>query len=475
MINRANQNVALWSATLASFITPFMGSAVNIALPSMGRELGMDAVQLSWVGTAYLLAAAAFLLPFGKAADLAGRKKIFSLGLALTAVSSVFCALAPSGGSLIMGRVLQGMGGAMVFSTGTAILFSVFPRGDRGRVLGITISATYLGLSLGPVLGGFLTQHLGWRSLFWVTVPLALGALILVLGKLKGEWAESAGQRFDSLGSLLYGLALAVLIYGFSRLPGKAGVLSIVLALAGLWLFVRWEERIGYPVLEIGLFRANRIFAFSSLAALINYSATFALTFILSLYLQYVKGLSPQQAGLILVCQPIMMAAFSPLAGSLSDRLSPRLLASAGMALDALGLFLLSFLQVETSNTLIILALLLIGFGFALFSSPNTHAVMGSVDKKFYGVASATLGTMRMTGQMLSMGLTLLVIALYLGKAKIAPGNFPQFMASSRTNFMIFSGLCLVGVFASLARGKGRPADSGPEDQLSVEKELRSA
>jgi MFS family permease len=306
------------------------------------------------------------------------------------------------------------------------------------------------------VAGGLLTQHFGWRSIFMLIVPMCLVVWGLVFGKLKGEWADAQGEKFDLPGSFIYCLSLVTLIFGFSRLPAMVGIYCVGVAFIGFLLFVKLEMRAAFPVLDLRLFKENRIFAFSSLAALINYSATFAVGFLLSLYLQYVQGMSPQKAGLVLIAQPIFMAAFSPLAGKLSDRFEAHMVASLGMALTVVGMLLLLLLHSGTPIPFIVVSLIFIGFGFALFSSPNTNAVMSSVTKEFYGVASATLGTMRLTGQMLSMAITMLVMALYIGKAKITPASQNQFLLAMHTTFLIFSMLCTAGVFASLARGKSR-------------------
>jgi MFS family permease len=221
-------------------------------------------------------------------------------------------------------------------------------------------------------------------------------------------------------------------------------------------VFVRWEMAVKNPVLDISLFRGNRTFALSNLAALIHYCATFAITFFLSLYLQYIKKLNPQSAGSILIFQPIVMAICSPFAGRLSDRIEPRIVASMGMALTATGLFLLAFLHANTPLGFIIADLILIGLGFALFSSPNTNAVMSSVEKRFYGVASGTLGTMRLTGQMFSMGIAILIFAIHLGHTQITPEYYPLFLKSTRSAFIFFGILSSGGVLASFARGKIR-------------------
>jgi len=454
--NIVDKRTALLVATLASFSTPFMSSSVNIALPSIGKEFSMDAVLLNWVATSYLLAAAMFLVPFGKMADIHGRKKIFLYGISIYTFSAFLSAISTSAITLICFRILQGIGSAMIFGTGVAILTSVFPIGERGKVLGINAAAIYLGLSLGPFLGGVLTQHFGWRSIFLVNVPLGLVIIIFAFWKLKGEWAEARGEKFDFIGSMVYSISLAAIIYGFSLMPAMSGVWLVLGGIFVLLLFVRWETKVENPVLDINLFRNNTVFAFSNLAALINYSATFAVAFFLSLYLQYIKALSPQNAGLILVSQPIVMAIFSPFAGRLSDRFEPRIIASTGMALTVVSLSLFTFLNEKTTLEFVVASLILLGFGLALFSSPNTNAVMSSVERRFFGVASATLGTMRLTGQMLSMGIAMLIFAIYIGKVQITPQYYSPFLTSMKTAFIVFAVICFIGIFASLARGKVR-------------------
>jgi len=467
---RRLRRAALTASALSSFLTPFMGSAMNIGLPLVAREFGLGAVTLGWVATSYILAAAMFLVPFGRLGDILGRKKIYALGLGVYIAGTTMCGLSTSAVTLLAGRVVQGIGGAMIFGTGIAILTSIFPPRERGRALGINTAAVYTGLSFGPALGGFLVQYWGWRGVFWVSVPVALGALILVAVVLKGEWADARGEAFDYAGSAAFGLGLVGLMYGFSRLPALSGILVTAAGAAALAVFVRIELGSLHPVLDVRMFRHNRVFAFSNLAALINYSATSAVSFLLSLYLQYIKGLPPRQAGLVLVAQPILMALTSPGAGRLSDRVEPRILASAGMALTSVGLAWFAFLNGTTTIASIAAGLVLLGLGFGLFSSPNTNAVMGCVDKRCYGVASASLGTMRLGGQMLSLGLTMLIFSLVLGRAPITPANFPQFLWSVRLAFVFYAGLCVIGVWASLARGnRNGEARVRPSDPIDGE------
>ena len=444
---------ALIIASISSFLTPFMISSVNIALPAIGKEFKSDAVLLSWVATSYLLAAAVSLVPFGKLADIYGRKKVFLSGQIIVTVTSLLAAISVSAPMLIIFRIFQGVGGAMIFATGIAILTSVYPPQERGRVLGIAVAAVYIGLSCGPFFGGWLTQHFSWRSIFFINIPLGLSIIWLVLWKLKGEWSGAQGDKFDLTGSVIYGAAIVAIMYGITIIPDLASIwiiLAGILALAG---FVKWETKVRYPVFEVSLFIENRTFAFSCLAALINYSATFAVAFLLSLYLQYIKGLSPQGAGVVLIAQPIVMAVFSPLAGKLSDRIEPRVIASLGMALTTLGLILLALITHNTTLLYIVVSLMVLGFGFALFSSPNMNAIMSSVAKKYYGIASGSVGTMRVLGQMLSMGIATLVFALFIGRAEILPELYPALIKSIKIAFIIFSGLCAAGIFFSLSRG----------------------
>jgi EmrB/QacA subfamily drug resistance transporter len=449
----ASERVAVTVAALASFLTPFSGAATNVALPSLGREFQLDAVALSWVGMAFLLAAAACLVPFGRLADIHGRRRVFLWGAVVYAVASVGCGFAPTPSGLIAARVVQGVGGAAIFGTNVAILTSVLPPGKRGAALGLNVAAVYLGLSLGPFLGGVLTEHAGWRSLFYLSGVLGATVAVVVALGLRGEWAESRGEPFDAAGAVLYAVGLLALMYGFSLLPSRAGGLLVVFGLLTLLAFVSWEKRARHPVVPVLLFSSNRVFAFSNLAALINYSATFAVGFLLSLYLQYASGLGPQAAGLVLVAQPVVMTAVSPFAGRLSDRVQPRIVASLGMGVTVLGLALLGTVGSSTPLSYIVVCLAVLGCGFGLFSSPNTNAVMGSVERRMYGVASASLATMRLTGQMLSLAIAMLLLSLFVGSAALTPAQREPLVAAVRTAFAVFAVLCVAGIFASLARG----------------------
>lgn len=404
--------------------------------------------------SSFILSSAIFLLPFGRLADIVGRKKVFSFGILFFTISTFLIVFSHSITSLIILRIFQGLSGAMIFGTSLAIITSVYQPGERGKAMGINITAVYLGLSCGPIIGGFLTQYFGWRSIFEFLVPFGIISLILINRKIKTEWADAAGEKFDWYGSAIYGAALFSFMFGFSKLPSAQGWIFIFAGVLMAILFLFIEKEITYPIFDIRLILHNRVFAFSGIAALIHYSATSATGFFISLYLQYLKDLDARTAGLIMISQPIAMTLLSPVAGKLSDKRNPGVIASIGMGLTASGLILLCFITGETPDYLIVLLLILMGIGFGLFSSPNSNAIMSSVEKRYLGVASGVVGTMRMVGQMMSMGIAMMLISVYIGKQTINPSTYPGLLSAMRTGFIVFSILSVFGIFASLARNK---------------------
>ncbi len=445
-------------AICCGFLTPFDLSAVNIALPAIAAEYSLDAVAMSWVSSAYLLASALFLVPFGRIGDIFGRKKILASGITLFTLASLGMILSVSPVILILFRLCQGMGASMIFGTAVAILTSVTDPAKRGRALGIYTTSVYLGLSAGPFFGGILTEEFGWRSIFFINIPLGFFILFMIMFLLHGEWADAKGERFDLKGALLYGCSLTAVMIGFSEIPSFTGWIALLIGAVVSALFIWVEHHDRYPLIQVSFFRTNRVFACSNLAALINYGSTFAIMFFLSLYLQYIKDFDADTAGLILVVQPVIQALFSPYAGSLSDVIEPAKISSVGMGIITLGLFTLSFLSQTTSILELMVTLAILGFGFALFSSPNTNAIMSSVERRYYGIASGTLGTMRLLGQMLSMGIAMMILAVMVGKVEITPDVSNQLMDAMHIGFVIFAVMCTIGIFFSMARGNVRDA-----------------
>lgn len=450
----ATRRTALALVCLGSFTTPLMLSSVNVAIPAISAELGGDAVLVSWIATAYLLASAVFLLPFGRLADMHGRKRVFLAGMGIVTLTSLAAATAPSLPVLIGWRGLQGVGAAMLFATGIAILSSVYPRAQRGAVLGVTVSLVYLGLAAGPLFGGWITQYLGWRAVFVYHLPLPLAAIALGALRLRGDWSGPPGQRFDWPGALLFAAAVVALMYGFSRLPAPAAWALIGAGIGALVLFVRYERDRVQPLFDVSLLLDNRVFAFSCAAALLVYSATFANSFLMSLYLQYLKGLAPAAAGVVLIAQPLAQALLSPLAGWLSDRSEPRVVASTGIACTGAGLVMLAQLDGDSALGAAVLALMTVGLGVALFASPNVNAIMGAVAPRQYGTAGGSVATVRVLGQMLSMGVATLAIAAVMGRVPMTPEHYPALGRALSASFLAGAALCAAAIALSLARGR---------------------
>ncbi len=454
MNTRELKRSVLFIAAFSAYITPFMGAAINLALPSIGSELEASAKQLNWVITAYLLGTAVFMLPFGRLGDILGRKRIFMSGLILFTLTTTCILFTGTIHSFLIFRVLQGISSAMIFGTSMAIITSVFPPGERGRAMGISITATYAGLSSGPFLGGILTEHFGWRSIFAFVIPIAAAAAYLTYRKIRTEWSEARGEKLDLPGSILLGGGLVLSILGFSKIPGTKGILLISAGLVMILSFFIVERKVRFPLLDMNLLASNRVFSFSNLAAMIHYAATSAIGFFMSLYLQYLKGLDARTAGFIIMIQPVMMALFSVPAGKLSDKRNPGHIASAGIGMTSIGIFALTFIHQSTSLIYIICILAFNGLGYAFFSSPNSNAIMSSVEKKHLGVASGMVGTMRLIGQTTSLGIAMMLISLNLGDQVINPGNYDQLLHTIRTGLSIFAIICIPAIFASLARNK---------------------
>ncbi len=430
-----------------------MGSSLSIALPLIQKDLNVNIILLGWIPTVFVLANAAFLLPFGKLADIHGRKKIFSYGVIIYTIASFLAALSPSAIFLIMGSFLQGLGCSLIFATGVALLSSVYPSNRRGEALGFFVTAVYVGLFLGPLLGGFLTQNLGWRSIFLFNVPFGLLLLILILWKLKGEWFGTKDGVFDFKGSIIYIPSLIALLYGFSALATNIGRFIFLAGVMGLIIFILHELRSFNPILKIKDFR-RRASSFSALALLLMNISTTALWTLLSLYLQDLLTLGPQITALIISVEPLMVALFSPSVGRLSDHMDNRIFSAVGLAVTSLGLLLLSFLNFNTGLWVVITGLVLVGLGLALFAPPTTNIFMGSMSRENYGMASATLSTMIYAGQTFSLGLLLFVFTTYLGNVEITTHNFNLFLLSFKTAFMVFAVLSAIGVIIAILMGK---------------------
>ncbi|MDO4486915.1 MAG: MFS transporter [Bacillota bacterium] len=452
------QKLIICVVVITAFITTFTGSALNLSIPDIGDEFGVSAGTVGWLVTGYTLAVAAFSVPFGRLADITCRKTVLVTGIAVFVACCIAAVFSVSSAMLIAVRVIQGIGAAMIFSTNTAVLINAFPGARRGQVLGYSLAATYVGLSAGPVAGGFLNHNLGWRSIFILTGVLGAAALAAAAFKLPAQRSDDGGKgrSMDASGNILYILFIVLLMYGLSEIA--KGTLPVIMTAAGIVFgiaFVRHELKVSDPAVKIRLFRENIGYAFSNLSALMNYGATFAISYLISIYLQIIMGFTSQTAGLIMICQPVIMAVLTPAAGKASDRFSPFRMSSLGMAFCAVGTFVFIFVNENTSLAVIIAALAVTGLGFSLFSSPNTNAVMSCVQKEDYGVASSVLATMRSIGHTLSMVIVTIVVTRFMPAAALSEAQPEVLVKVINFSFIIFTVICAAGVFISLKRGFG--------------------
>jgi EmrB/QacA subfamily drug resistance transporter len=448
-----------------AFMGPLDVSAVAVALPALGEDLGLSFSGAIWVQAGYLLAYALVLVPAGRLGDAWGRLRIWRTGLVVFALASLMSGLAPDDSWLLAWRVVQGTGGAMLAATGTALVTAVFPPAERGRALGLNIGALYLGLSTGPLIGGVLVDGAGWRAIFLVNVPVAALALLGSLG-LHEPRHEPGRLRLDLRGTLLLGVALTGVMVGFTFGPlwgwDSPRVTGLIVAgLAALAAFVVAERRARAPLVDLGMFRRSRIFALGNLASLLNYTAMFGAIALTAVLLQVVGGHTPTETGVLMIAQPLVMVALSPVAGHLSDRIGSRALASGGMVLVAAGLAILASVPSDVPDTAIVLGLAVTGLGMAMFSSPNTSAVMGAAERHRLGVAAAILAMMRTLGQTLSLAILGTLAAAPLGAAGArvlfgAEGGAEHagaYLDGYRLAMGVGAVIALVGAALSSARG----------------------
>jgi len=457
---KSMKRTAILIAVITGVVLTFLGSAMNIMLPAMGEEFGLDTVQMGWIITSFLLTSTAFLLPFGRLSDIIGRKKMFVIGITTYSIIIFAIAFVPDSTAALMTlRALQGLAASIIFVTSVTLLVSIFPPSERGKILGINTACLYLGLSLGPSLGGAITYYFSWRSAFFAASIILFLLALYVRLKLKGEWADAKDESFDAKGSVIYILSFSAMFFGSSIIPKTSGFILAPIGLIGLIIFVIYENRKPFPILKTDIFKKNKAFTMATMAALINFSATFGVAFLISLYLQNVRGFSALYTGEIMLVQPALQIICSLLSGRLADKKDPQSIASVGMAITVVGLIMLVFIQKDTSLSYIMAAFGVLGIGFGIFSSPNTTAAMNAAEKKYFGVASSLLWTMRLMGQIISMSITMIVFTLIAKGAAVTTEDSGLFLQSMKVILIIFAFLCFIGIFLKTGK-KSNPADS---------------
>ena len=442
------KNLLLFICTVLSFFTVFAVNAVTIVIPSIATEFHMSNIVQNWVTITFLLVVAVLSVPAGQISAKYGLKKVTIISVVLFIIISIANVLVTSQEQFLACRLILGIALSFINVTSMAMIVNAFPPEERGKALGINITGVYVGLSLSPVIGGILNYNLGWRSVVLFGVPFLFVILALLLTRIDDEWSSFKNLPLDLKGSFAYGIGMVLFMYGFTILNTQLGVILTVLGVMILLIFAWIELKQAHPVFDIRFFK-NHKFLSANFASLCAYLATYAVTTILNYHLQYIKGFDSQTAGMILLVAPLCQVVLAPIAGRLSDRFVPQILAAIGMALGTLSLFLFSFLDSATSIEFLFVAMILYGIGFGLFSPPNTNVIMGSVPPKDTSVASAAVATMRTVGQAMSMGILTLVFAFVMGDVPIIQQYYPLLIQSCQITCIVCVVLCIASVFAS--------------------------
>lgn len=438
---------------IGTFMSALDGSVVNTLLPVLARELGADIAGIEWVTTIYLLVVSGLLLSVGRAGDLFGHKRLYLAGFVVFLLGSALCGLAPSAHALVALRAVQALGAAMLMATAPAILTRSFPASQRGRALGALGTFTYLGLTVGPSLGGWLAGSFGWRTVFYINVPVGIVAVALAQRTIADDHGAGREERFDFVGASLFTAGLVSLMIALNQ--GHAwgwGSAAIVVLLAAALLllvgFVRVELRRPSPMLDLSLFR-SRVFSAATLSALLNYACVYAVIFVLPFLLIQGRGLDVRQTGIVLTAQPIVMALVAPLSGTLSDRIGSRAPATLGMLLLAAGLVLVGILAPHGSIGAIAASLALIGLGVGIFVSPNNSALMGAAPRHRQGIAAGVLATARNVGMVLGVGFAGAIFTTVVARAAVSSEGIP---AGVRASLFAAAGVAVLGALTSATR-----------------------
>jgi EmrB/QacA subfamily drug resistance transporter len=461
--------IVLSVTTIGALMAAIDSNIVILALPNMMEGLHANLIEMIWVMMSYILTSTVILLTLGRMADMLGRVRMYNIGFVIFTIGSTLCGFSQTGTHLILSRIVQGAGGAMMVVNSAALLTEVFPPNERGRALGLNGITFAAGSVLGPVLGGLILSAANWRWIFFINLPIGIAGTIWAYRALHELSPRVKGERFDAIGAVSFSLGLLALLIALTS-GIDAGWLSA--PILGLFAFFAimiavffWQERrIASPVLDFSLF-GNRVYAFSTLAAMVQSLAMFSVNFLIVFYLQGVRGYDPLKAALLLLPMPIVMSVVAPLSGIVSDRVGARLPATVGVIIQAAALFWFTFLKADTSYVVIAIGLALMGIGGGMFFSPNTSAAMNAAPKNRLGIASGALVTLRQAGMVTSLALAMAVAAstmpkedmmkLFVG-TNVALGSsaMQSFVQGMHGAFVVSIALSLVAAVFSFIRGK---------------------
>lgn len=438
---------ALLASCLGVFYGSYSANVASVALPKMALAFGLNNILQNWVSLSFILTMAVFTVPLGKICGKYGVKKTFIYSCILFLVGTIGTALSNSAILLFAFRILSGIGAAGLSVDTPLIIAEVVSPENRGKAFGINLACVYLGIALAPFLGGFLIYDFGWQSIFWVMVPFVLLNIIVLL-LIPNDWYEGVNDIFDWKGSIVFAMGIIMFIYGFSNITSPIGLILAIIGVVLLILFIKTELKVPDPILKMSLYK-NKRFLSSNLASLLSYVATFAVTTILSYYLQYIMGWNTAQTGLLVAISPVLMAVSSPLAGYLSDKVDPQKLTTLGMGLVTIGLFILIFLNKNIPVPVLVLSLCFQGIGYGIFASPNNNTIMSSVPAEDTPMASSSLATMCVMGETISMTVFTVICAIIMGDVVIAVANFPELIFSIKITFIIVTIISILAAYAS--------------------------
>ncbi|MGR8947017.1 MAG: MFS transporter [Gammaproteobacteria bacterium] len=449
-----DSNAIILVVTLFTFGSALPISTINVALPEIAKALQLSATEISWVPLIFLLASVILVLPCGRLADIYGRMRVFKLSIYLVLGTAFATALAPSASWLLALRFGQGCAAAVGFVLLISIISSAVDKSSRSRAFGIIASAMYFGLTAGPLIAGYVTAYASWRATFLLHVPFMLVALAIASSKVKSEWQIAENEHFDWLGSAIYAVGVVLLTVGAIVVPASYGLALIAVGLIGLVAFVKQQQRRQQPLINITLFRRNKVFLYSCLASIFMYAANFSSLVLVSLYLQYIKGLPAELAGWVLMLNPLCTAFVTPFAGHAGDRFEPKYVATIGIILTALGLLILAIVSKNSPMIIVIIAMISMGVGFAFFAPVNAHAIMSSIGEEDYATGAGAHASVRLIGQLSSMVVVSMIFALVIGRETISPENYPELAMALQYSFSLAALVCIPACYYSINRGR---------------------
>lgn len=451
---RRERNTVLLACCISGLVTPLLSTMMNLSLVSIGENFGVGSHLLAYVNTAFLLSSVIFMVPLARAGDIIGKKRMYLIGLAVIAIACLLASVSPSFFWLVGCRVMMGFGSAALVTTSVSLITDVFPSNARGGAIGLQTMCVYIGLSLGPPLGGTLNDLIGWHALFLFVVPLAVVAFLCML-TFRHEISPAAGRSFDGKGAVLYGVGILLAMGGVINMPETWAVVMLIVGVVVIGLFARAESGNPDHLLNVHLFR-SKVFTGSCLATFLNYAASYSISYFLALYLQEIGAISATQAGILMLVQAAIQAVVTPLFGRFSDHVGDkRILPTCGMIITGIGVAMFLFYGLEVNYPLVVATMVIVGFGLGMFSAPNTSVIMGSVRPEETGEASAMVAVMRQSGMMVSMGIAMLFISVIMGGSdNLVPENYGSFLDVIHISFGVCLAMCVVGTFASFLRGR---------------------